>query len=118
MPKACRAVVAKPATRRTPRPSRNASVTASVVLPKTPDVTHDLVSLASHVPAEILQQLATAIQSGRWLLAVWHIDAGRIEMKRTAANFPTIDLDQAVTLLDGDLKNLKPGRGPVSADST
>ena len=66
----------------------------------------DLAQIAGVIPAENLQQLATAIQSGRWLLAVWHIADGQIRLERTAVNYPTVDLPKSVTLLDDDLKQL------------
>lgn len=72
--------------------------------PATPVV--DLAQIAGVIPAENLQQLATAVQSGRWLLAVWHIADGQIRLERTAVNFPTVDLPKSVLLLDDDLKQL------------
>lgn len=66
----------------------------------------DLAQIAGVIPAENLQQLATAVQSGRWLLAVWHIADGQIRLERTAVNFPTVDLPKSVSLLDDDLKQL------------
>lgn len=70
--------------------------------PAVPD--GDLVRLAGSIPAELLQQMDTAIHSGRWLFAVWRIDEGRIHLERTAVNFPTADLDKAVQLLAENLK--------------
>jgi hypothetical protein len=66
----------------------------------------DLAQIAGVIPAENLQQLAAAVQSGRWLLAVWHIADGQIRLERTAVNFPTVDLPKSVALLDDDLKQL------------
>ncbi len=67
----------------------------------------NLQRLAAQVPAELLQQLATAIQSGHWLFAVWNVSNGRIHLERTAADFPTIDLDQAVAMLAESLRELR-----------
>lgn len=72
-----------------------------------PPPTTDLVQLAGQIPAELLQQMATALQSGHWLFAIWHIAAGTIHLDRTAADFPTTDLDRAVALLAENLQPLK-----------
>lgn len=63
-----------------------------------------LVRLAGSIPAELLQQMDTAVRSEHWLFAVWRIDEGRIHLERTAVNFPTADLDKAVQLLAENLK--------------
>jgi hypothetical protein len=65
-----------------------------------------LAQVAGMIPAENLQQLATAVQSGRWLFAVWHVTDGRLHLERTAANFPTVDLDKSVAMLTENLKEL------------
>lgn len=65
-----------------------------------------LAQVAGVIPAENLQQLATAVQSGRWLFAVWHVADGRLHLERTATNFPTVDLDKSVAMLTENLKEL------------
>jgi hypothetical protein len=65
-----------------------------------------LAQVAGVIPAENLQQLATAIQSGRWLFAVWHVTDGRLHLERTATNFPTVDLDKSVAMLTENLNEL------------
>lgn len=67
----------------------------------------DLATIAGKIPAELLQQLASAIESGHWLFAVWHVSGGKIHLQRTATEFPTADLDQAVALLAENLQPLK-----------
>ncbi len=79
-------------------------------LPKTTEQQQpsaDLVTLAGTIPAEILQQISTAIQTGHCLLAVWYVKDGQVELRRTAIDFPTIDLDLSVKLLGEDLQKLK-----------
>jgi hypothetical protein len=66
----------------------------------------DLAQVAGNIPAENLRQLATAVQSGRWLFAAWHVADGRLHLERTAANFPTVDLEKAVSMLVENLKEL------------
>lgn len=66
----------------------------------------DLAQVAGNIPAENLRQLATAVQSGRWLFAAWHVADGRLHLERTAANFPTVDLEKAVSMLAENLKEL------------
>jgi hypothetical protein len=66
-----------------------------------------LVSFAGRIPAELLQQLSTAVESGHWLFATWHITDGKIQLHRTAAHFPTADLNPAIQLLSDDLQQLK-----------
>lgn len=65
-----------------------------------------LAQIAGVIPAENLQQLAAAVQSGRWLFAVWHVADGRLHLERTATNFPTVDLDKSVAMLTDNLKEL------------
>jgi hypothetical protein len=65
-----------------------------------------LAQVAGVIPAENLQQLAAAVQSGRWLFAVWHVADGRLHLERTAAHFPTVDLDKSVAVLSENLKEL------------
>lgn len=66
----------------------------------------DLAQVAGNIPAENLRQLAAAVQSGRWLFAAWHVADGRIHLERTAANFPTVDLEKAVSMLAENLKEI------------
>jgi len=73
----------------------------------------DLVSLAGQIPAEILQQLAAAVKTGRWLFAVWSVADGMIHLERTATSFPTVDLGKATEMLADNLKLLT---HPVSAE--
>lgn len=72
---------------------------------ETPAFDADLVRLAGSIPAELLQQMDSAIRSGRWLFAVWRIDDGRIHLDRTAVDFPTVDLEKAVQLLSDNLRD-------------
>lgn len=65
--------------------------------------------LAGRIPAEILQQLVAAVQSGHWLFAVWSVTGGTIHLERTATSFPTVDLDKAVQMLAENLQPLKEG---------
>ncbi|MDB5345225.1 MAG: hypothetical protein JWP89_3602 [Schlesneria sp.] len=94
--------------------------TVSIYVNKTSQKTHHATPTDSHkvspvvqlaqvagvIPAENLQQLATAVQSGRWLFAVWHVADGRLHLERTATNFPTVDLDKSVAMLTENLKEL------------
>eukprot|EP00456_Euglypha_rotunda_P026673 TRINITY_DN2145_c0_g1_i4.p2 TRINITY_DN2145_c0_g1~~TRINITY_DN2145_c0_g1_i4.p2 ORF type:complete len:130 (-),score=33.93 TRINITY_DN2145_c0_g1_i4:272-661(-) len=66
----------------------------------------DLAQVAGNIPAENLRQLAAAVQSGRWLFAAWHVADGRLHLERTAANFPTVDLEKAISMLAENLKEL------------
>lgn len=77
---------------------------AKAPLPPTP-VTTDLVQLAGQIPAEILQQLATAVEAGSWMVAVWRVADGKVHLDRTMINFPTGDLGMAVQLLGDNLKS-------------
>jgi len=88
----------KPVRRRNPNNSIQATPANS---------TTDLASLAGAIPAEILQQMVTAIRSGRWLFSVWHLADGQIHLERTATNFPTADLEPAVALLSENLQQRK-----------
>lgn len=71
-----------------------------------PESRVDLAQVAGNIPAENLRQLAAAVQSGRWLFAAWHVADGRLHLERTAANFPTVDLEKAVSMLAENLKEL------------
>lgn len=85
------------------RPTGRTSVRSTkICMPKPP--TADLVTLAGMIPAELLQQMAAAIRSERWLFAVWNIQQGQIHLERTAVNFPTADLGPAVQLLKENLQ--------------
>ena len=100
-----------PAAGRQPRIRKSAGQGGSTSVKQeptsAPPPTTDLVQLAGQIPAELLQQLAAALQSGHWLFAVWHVGAGTIHLDRTAADFPTADLDRAVSLLAENLQPLK-----------
>ena len=77
---------------------------ASPVAPPTEKPTNDLVTLAGQIPAEILQQVATAVRSGRCMIATWHIDSAEmIQMNRTTIAFPVNDFSRAINLLQQDL---------------
>lgn len=91
------------------RPGRAAARSRSSPVPDSSIA--DLTYLAGRIPAELLRQLAEAVQSGHWLFAVWNVSAGRIQLERTATNFPTADLDLAVTMLNDNLQTLKSSRG-------
>jgi hypothetical protein len=67
----------------------------------------DLARLAGRIPAEILRQIVTAMDSGHWLFAVWSVSNGRIQLERTATDFPVVDLDKAVEMLATDLQPLR-----------
>lgn len=66
--------------------------------------TADLVQLAGQIPVEILQQIATAIASGSWMVAVWRVADGQVHLDRTTISFPNGDLDIAMQLLADNLK--------------
>lgn len=67
----------------------------------------DRAELVKDISTEVLQKLAAAAKSGRWLLAVWHVVDEKIFLDRVATNFPTVDLDESVKLLDKNLSELK-----------
>ena len=100
----------KRTTSRSTTPRSGTGQTSKPVRPlpvPVPKPATDLTTLAGQIPSEILQHLATAIQSGHWLFAVWHVSDGQIYLERTAVSFPTADLDNAVQLLAGNVQELK-----------
>lgn len=48
--------------------------------------------------------LEAATKSGRYMVAVWHIEAGDIKMHRTTHAFPTPNFEACINMLDIDLK--------------
>ncbi len=91
--------------KKTPSRAIKKPLAPEVAIPENPPT--DLVYLAGTIPAEILQELASAIQCGKWLCSVWKIKDGQIEFGWMASDFPAVDLPAAVKLLSKDLRKLK-----------
>lgn len=58
----------------------------------------------SRVPPELLAQLDRAVQTGRYLVAIYRIEGGLIHMDRTKRDFPENDHDRALDLLRKNLQ--------------
>jgi len=59
------------------------------------------------LPPQVVDSLAQAAQTGTWLIAVFRIQNNRMQLERTAHNFPIADLDLACRLFVESLLELK-----------
>jgi hypothetical protein len=59
------------------------------------------------IPADVLRALLEAIGTGKYLFAVWSVSNERVNLFRTAMEFPKGDLDAALTLLQEQIAELK-----------
>ena len=74
-------------------------------LPITTDPAATLHQLASTLPAELLQELAKAIESKRWLVAAFHLNAdNQIVLQWRSAQWPNGDYLLATMHLERELK--------------
>lgn len=65
---------------------------------------------ATRIPTELLSSLERAVISGRYLVAVFHIERGQLNMFRNAAHaFPQEDHEGALRMLKKSLENLRNG---------
>ena len=56
---------------------------------------------------QVVDSLAQAAEAGTWLIAVFRIQNNRMQLERTAHNFPIADLDLACRLFVESLQELK-----------
>ena len=59
------------------------------------------------IPADVLNALLEAIGTGKYLFAVWSVSNERVNLFRTAMEFPKGDLDAALALLEEQIAELK-----------
>ena len=57
----------------------------------------------STVPEELQTKLNAVAKTGRFMVAMWSIVDGRINLDRTTSNFPDDDLEKSVRMLQADL---------------
>lgn len=55
-------------------------------------------------PDPSLAALKTARQSGKYMVAIWHVEDGNIHLYRTTQAFPVSDFDASLNMLEGDLR--------------
>ncbi len=46
-----------------------------------------------------------AVESGSYMVAVWRIDGGKLNMFRKTEAFPVVEFSKAIEMLEADLKN-------------
>jgi len=51
----------------------------------------------------VLRSLADATRCGRYMVAIWYLDGGKIMMTRTTCEYPQGEFAASVRLLDSDL---------------
>jgi len=65
----------------------------------------------SSVPKDVLANLETACRSGKWLVAIWRVQDGKVFLDRTATDFPKADLDLAMRLIVENVQEMKASTG-------
>lgn len=67
----------------------------------------DAVNKPPELPPQVVESLRSASQAGIWLIAVFRVEDNRMQLERTARNFPIADLDLACRLFVESLQELK-----------
>lgn len=49
--------------------------------------------------------LRQAIDSGSYMVAVWRIEGGKLNLFRKTEAFPVVEFNKAIEMLEADLKN-------------
>ena len=61
----------------------------------------------TRIPPDVATSLDRACKSGKWLIAVFHVDHNKLILDRTAMNFPVTDLELASQLFVENIQQVK-----------
>ena len=88
------------------KPSEHATLSPPPRKSKAATTTTPLIEL-TQLPPQVIDSLVQAAQTGTWLIGVFRIQNNRMQLERTAHNFPIADLDLACRLFVESLQELK-----------
>ncbi len=70
-------------------------------------LTSSEVNTVTRLPPDVATSLDRACKTGKWLIAVFHVDHDKLILDRTAMNFPVADLELASRLFVENVQRLK-----------
>jgi hypothetical protein len=64
-------------------------------------------NMVTRIPLDVATSLDRACKTGKWLIAVFHVDHDKLILDRTAMSFPVADLELACRLFVENVQRLK-----------